>query len=67
MDLDVPNVALLHWKLPLGSFALTIGWQLNALELAKGLKKKNTGMSVDIDAGSEILEVQASIHDRFQP
>jgi len=56
VEFDVPNVGILTWKLLLGFFALTSGWQLNVLELVKGLKEKNMGMNVNIVAVSEKLE-----------
>jgi hypothetical protein len=65
VECDVPSAGILNWKLPVGFFALIRGWQLNVLELVKGLKEKNMGMSVDIVAVSEILEAQSFIYDGF--
>jgi hypothetical protein len=66
VDCDVPSAGILNWKLPLGFFALIRGWQLSVLELVKGLKEKNMEMSVEIVAGSEILEAQSFTYDGFQ-
>lgn len=56
MGFDAPSVEVMTWKLPLGLTALTRSLeQLNVLELVRELKKKNTGMIVDITAISESM------------
>jgi len=53
---DAPSVELMTWKPPLGLAVLTRSpEQLNVLELVRELKKKNTGMIVDITAISESM------------
>lgn len=64
MGFDVPGVEVMIWKPLLGLTALTRSpAQLNVLEVARELKRKNMDMIVNIDAISGCMQMNQSFED----